>query len=200
MSLHPSFITAYQCFVSVANVPFYPLLPFSSLSPLSSESLLLKPGAGSHKHIHTSTPAHTHTHTHTLAHTPVACHLFGTVISSSLVVSTPSFSAFNSLFYPPFSCSLSRRSWPHLTELNIQLCLPECKCWNVIKLWIFIRSLCCGDWKQNTNTTLTQPWLFTESSMQTQPQKCLHTNACTHAAGMRARSHRHTYTQLHWKI
>lgn len=70
-------------------------------------------------------------------HTPLACHLAGPLISSSLVVFTPSFSAFNSPSYPPF---LALSIVDHdLTRQNLasSLFLPECKYWNVINLFDF---------------------------------------------------------------
>ncbi len=70
-------------------------------------------------------------------HTPLACHLVGSLISSSLVVSAPSFSAFNSPSYPPF---LALSIVDHdLTRQNLasSLFLPECKYWNVINLFDF---------------------------------------------------------------
>lgn len=70
-------------------------------------------------------------------HTPLACHLAGPLISSSLVVFAPSFSAFNSPSYPPF---LALSIVDHdLTRQNLasSLFLPECKYWNVINLFDF---------------------------------------------------------------
>lgn len=77
---------------SIPNIPPFPLT--LSLANLTSAYNFI------------CTCACTHAH-------PLACHSVGPLISSSLVVSVPSFSAFNT---PPFSCSLHGRAWPHLTR------------------------------------------------------------------------------------
>lgn len=115
-----SLMFVVQCFVS--SIPcFSPLL------------LSLPPSASYTRCTSTCNIMCTRACLHT--HTPLACHLAGSLISSYLVVFAPSFSAFNSPFYPPFSCSLHR----DLTQQNLasSLLLPECKSWNVINLFDF---------------------------------------------------------------
>ena len=124
-----SLMFVVQCFVSVA---FVPLHPFTSIS-----SSLLTPSILNQVHKHVQ---HTHTHTcasmHTHTNTQQACLPAGPLISSSLVVFAPSFSAFNSA---PLVLLFRALSIAHhdLTRQNLasSLFLPECKSWNVINLF-----------------------------------------------------------------
>lgn len=166
-----SLMCAVQCFVSAEFVPF----PFLAHTRCA--------------HIHT-TPA---------------CHLVGTLISSSLALFfTPSLSAFNLPSLSSFSCSRSlyTRSWPHPAELNIQplsswMQIQECD----KSVWFLSSHFAVVTESKTLNTALTQPGLFTAPSMQTQPQKCLHTSACAHLHPyrMHIHTHKHTCTQLRWK-
>lgn len=163
-----SLMCAVQCFVSAEFVPF---------------------------------PSFAHTRCAHI-HTTPACHLVGTLISSSLVLFffTPSLSAFNLLSLSSFSCSRSlyTRSWPHPAELNIQplsswMQIQECD----KSVWFLSSHFAVVTESKTLNTALTQPGLFTAPSMQTQPQKCLHTSACAHLRPYRMHVHTHTSTHVH---
>lgn len=117
---------------------------------------------------------------------------------------TPSLSAFNLPSLSSFSCSRSlyTRSWPHPAELSIQplsswMQIQECD----KSVWFLSSHFAVVTESKTLNTALTQPGLFTAPSMQTQPQKCLHTSACAHfhPYHMHIHTYKHTCTQLHWK-
>lgn len=117
---------------------------------------------------------------------------------------TPSLSAFNLPSLSSFSCSRSlyTRSWPHPAELSIQplsswMQIQECD----KSVWFLSSHFAVVTESKTLNTALTQPGLFTAPSMQTQPQKCLHTSACAHLHPyrMHIHTHKHTCTQLLWK-
>lgn len=97
MSLHQPFVRAHLCLWSNVLSPLLlsPSIPrFPTLSSPPSLSL-------SHTRC-TSTCNISCTCACMHTHTPLACHLVGSLISSSLVVFAPSFSAYNSPSYPPF--------------------------------------------------------------------------------------------------
>ncbi len=94
MSLHQPFIKAHLCLWS--NVLSLLLLSPSIPCPLLLLSLFLSHTRCTSTCNLTCTSACMHTHP------PLACHLVGSLISSSLVVFAPSFSAFNSPLYPLF--------------------------------------------------------------------------------------------------
>lgn len=91
-----SLMFVVQCFVSAAFLPFHPSLPCPPCPLFPTLPLSVLPTRCTSPYKIACICARTHTHT------PPACHLVGSVISSSLVVFAPSFSAFNSPSYPPF--------------------------------------------------------------------------------------------------
>lgn len=175
------------------SIPCFPRTPPPPRSPL----LCLSP---SHSRC-TSTCNITCTsacmHTYTL----LACHLVGSLISSSLVVFAPSFSAFNSPSYPPFFCSLHRRSWPHPTELSIQpfsswMQILECD----KSFWFLSSHFAVATESKTLNTAPTQPLLFTEPSMHTHTATKMPTHKRIHTFAPILHACKHTLTHTHTQL
>lgn len=169
-------------------LPCCPLLPPSLASPCVSYQV----------HRHMQHDVHMCMHAHT--HTPPACHLVVSLISSSLVVFAPSFSAFNSASYPSFSRSLHPRPWPHPTEPSIQpfsswMQILECD----KSFWFLSSHFAVATESKTLNTAPTLPRLFTEPSMHTHTATKMHTDKRMHTrihicmyASVHRLIHRHT--------
>lgn len=185
-----SLMSVVQCFVSAAVFsPAVPYFPRPSPLPVSHTRC-----TGTCNMTCTCACMHTHTHT------PPACHLVVSLISSSLVVFAPSFSAFNSASYPSFSRSLHPRPWPHPTEPSIQpfsswMQILECD----KSFWFLSSHFAVATESKTLNTAPTLPWLFTEPSMHTHTATKMHTDKRMHTrihicmyASVHRLIHRHT--------
>ena len=109
-------------------------------------------------------------------HAPLACHSVGPLISSSLVVLAPFFSAFNSPSCPLFTRSLHRRPWPQPTELSIQpfsswMQILECD----KSFWFLSCHFAVATESKTLNTAPIVPQLFTEPSMHPTAAAKMHT-------------------------